>query len=75
MSKNQRATARRPVLDVLNEPDYRLLWTAGWAWHSCRWIWVIIAGYLVLQLTESTFQTQLVGVAWSAPMLLSLIHI
>ena len=70
MSKNQRATARRPVLDVLNEPDYRLLWTAGWAWHSCRWIWVIIAGYLVLQLTESTFQTQLVGVAWSAPMLI-----
>ena len=38
MSKNQRATARRPVLDVLNEPDYSLLWTAGWAWHSCRWI-------------------------------------
>ena len=61
---------RRPVLDVLSEPDYRLLWTAGWAWHSCRWIWVIIAGYLVLQITGSTFQTQLVGVAWSMPMLI-----
>lgn len=68
--RTESATARRPVLDVLTEEDYRLLWTAGWAWHSCRWIWVIIAGYLVLQLTGSTFQTQLVGVAWSTPMLI-----
>ena len=63
------APPRRPVLEVLGKRDYRLLWTAGWGWHASRWIWTIVAGYLVLELTGSTFQTQLVGVAWSGPML------
>jgi MFS family permease len=33
-------------------------------------MWMIVSGYVVLQLTDSTFQTQLVGVSFFAPMLL-----
>ena len=35
-----------------------------------RWMWFLVSGYLVLQLSDSTFLTQMVGVASTAPLLL-----
>lgn len=64
------APSQRPVLRVLRDANYRLLWPAGWLWHMGRWVWMLVSGYLVLQLTDSTFLTQMVGVAYFAPMLL-----
>ena len=60
---------RLPVLDLLSNRDFRTLWTTSWAWHTGRWAWMVASGYLVLQLTDSTFQTQLVGVAFFSSML------
>ncbi len=59
-----------PVLELLRNRDYRLLWTSGWAWHAGRWTWIIASGFLTLQVTDSTFMTQLVGVAFFSSMLL-----
>ena len=66
------STTRRrlPVLELLQNRNYRLLWASGWAWHAGRWTWIITSGFLTLQVTDSTFMTQLVGVAFFSSMLL-----
>ncbi|HIB08870.1 MAG TPA: MFS transporter [Gemmatimonadetes bacterium] len=61
---------RFPALQVLGNKQYRNLWTANWAWQFGRWMWMIMSAYVVLQLTDSTFQTSLVGAVFFGPMLL-----
>ena len=62
--------AQSPILQVLGNEQYRNLWTENWAWQLGRWMWMIMSAYLVLQITDSTFQTSLVGAVFFGPMLL-----
>ncbi|SVC05572.1 uncharacterized protein METZ01_LOCUS258426, partial [marine metagenome] len=68
--KRSSLTVRSPVLQVLGNKQYRNLWTENWAWQLGRWMWMIMSAYSVLQITDSTFQTSLVGVVFFGPMLL-----
>ncbi len=60
----------RPILQVLGNSHFRTLWGSSWMWNSSRWMWQIISGYIVLQLTDSPFLVQMVGVAFTGPQLL-----
>lgn len=58
-----------PIFQVLGDRNYRLLWPAETGLQMARWMWMLVSGYMVLKLTDSVFQTALVGVAFTAPML------
>ena len=60
---------RRPIFQVLSDRNYRLFWPAGTGLQIGRWMWMIVSGYMMLQLTDSVFSTAMVGVAFTAPML------
>jgi MFS family permease len=57
-----------PVFQLLNDRNYRLFWPAGTGLQMGRWMWTLVSGYAVLLMTDSVFQTALVGVAFTAPM-------
>jgi MFS family permease len=63
-------TRDRPAIEVLRDRNFRLFFPAGLASQIGRWAWFLLSGYLVLQLTGSTFLTQLVGVAFTLPLFL-----
>ncbi len=52
----------------MSVPGYRALWTIGLLVGLSRWTAIFLGSYLVNQLTHSTIQVQLVGVALFAPM-------
>ena len=58
-----------PLFQVLNDRNYRLFWPAGTGLQMGRWMWMLVSGCAVLLMTGSAFQTALVGVAFTAPML------
>ena len=60
---------KRPVFQVLSDRNYRLFWPAGTGLQMGRWMWMLVSGYMMLQITDSVFSTALVGVAFTAPML------
>ena len=60
---------RRPIIQVLSDRNYRLFWPAGTGLQIGRWMWMIVSGYMMLQITDSVFSTAMVGVAFTAPML------
>ena len=62
--------ARRPVVEVLQDRNYRLFFPAGLFTQMGRWMWFFVSAYLVFQLTDSSFLTNMVGVASTAPLLL-----
>ena len=64
-----RTGRRRPVFQVLSDRNYRLFWPAGTGLQVGRWMWMLVSGYMMLQITDSVFRTALVGVAFTAPML------
>ena len=59
--------SRRPIIQIVANRDYRLLWAAGLFAMMARWIAVLVSGYLVLKLTDSIFLTQMAGVAFLLP--------
>ena len=67
--KHPSLAIQSPILQVLGNEQYRKLWTENWAWQLGRWMWMIMSAYLVLQTTDSTFQTSLVGAVFFEPML------
>lgn len=60
---------KRPIFQVLSDRNYRLFWPAGTGLQIGRWMWMLVSGYMMLQITDSVFSTALVGVAFTAPML------
>ena len=60
---------KRPLFQVLSDRNYRLFWPAGTGLQMGRWMWMLVSGYLMLQITDSVFSTAMVGVAFTAPML------
>lgn len=63
------AGRKRPIFQVLSDRNYRLFWPAGTGLQIGRWMWMLVSGYMMLQITDSVFSTALVGVAFTAPML------
>ena len=57
----------RPIWDILASASYRFLGSAGIMVNVGVWSWVLASSYLVYQLTESPFLTQLNGVAFAGP--------
>ena len=56
-----------PVLVVLQDPDFRLMWAARWVHEISRRMELLVLGYLIFQLTESAFQVGLISVCLNGP--------
>ena len=65
------APAPMPAIQLLTRSDYRRLWVDNLLWQSGRWMWMLVATYLVFRLTDSTFLTQLTGAALAFPQLVT----
>ncbi len=60
-----------PLFQLLNSPNYRRYWTGALGWYMGRWVWQLTTAYVVFSLTGSSFLTQMVGVAFTLPMLVT----
>ncbi|MHB1005680.1 MAG: MFS transporter [Chloroflexota bacterium] len=58
---------RGPGLAPLREPGYRLLWTSSIVWYMGRWMDVLVASWLALELTNSPWEVALIGFYRSLP--------
>lgn len=58
-----------PAVQLLARSDYRRLWVDNLLWQMGRWMWMLVATYLVFRLTDSTFLTQVTGAALAFPQL------
>ena len=56
-----------PVLVVLQDRDFRLLWAARWFHETSRRMELIALGYLIYELTDSVFQVGLISVFLNGP--------
>ncbi len=59
-------TTRIPVLAVLQNRDFRALWTARWIHEVARRMEILVLGYLIFELTDSPFQVGLIAVCLNA---------
>lgn len=59
-------TTRIPVLAVLQNRDFRALWTARWIHEVARRMEILVLGYLIFELTNSPFQVGLIAVCLNA---------
>ena len=64
---NPRPTTRGPVLSVLQNRQFRLLWYVGSLAETARWMEMLVLSWLVLQATDSAFQLGLVLVFNNLP--------
>ena len=56
-----------PVLVVLQDRNFRLLWAARWIHETSRRMELIALGYLIYELTDSVFQVGLIPVFLNGP--------
>ena len=56
-----------PVLVVLQDPNFRLLWSARWIHEISRRMELFVLGYLIYELTDSAFQVGLISVFLNGP--------
>ena len=56
-----------PVLVVLQDRNFRLLWAARWIHEIARRMELIVLGYLIYELTDSAFQVGLISVFLNGP--------
>ena len=56
-----------PVLVVLQNPDFRLMWAARWVHEISRRMELLVLGYLIYELTDSVFQVSLISVFLNGP--------
>ena len=56
-----------PALAVLQNRDFRILWTARSIHEVSRRMELLVLGYLILRLTDSAFQVGLIAVFLNAP--------
>ena len=74
MSQNLRhaTLTNRPWLQTfqaLTNPSYRRLYPAGWLWYATNMMQMMVASWLVLEMTDSPLMVSLVGVCRMMPML------
>jgi MFS family permease len=58
------------VLDALRDPRFRLLWLAGLAASTARWMDLVVLGWLALALTNSPLLVGVAAFCRAAPMML-----
>ena len=56
-----------PVLAVLQNPDFRLIWAARWIHEVSRRMELLVLGYLIYELTDSVFQVSLISAFLNGP--------
>ena len=56
-----------PVMVVLQDRNFRLLWAARWIHETSRRMELIALGYLIYELTDSVFQVGLISVFLNGP--------
>ena len=56
-----------PVLAVLQNPNFRLMWAARWVHEISRRMELLVLGYLIYELTDSVFQVGLISVFLNGP--------
>ena len=56
-----------PVLVILQNPDFRLMWAARWVHEISRRMELLVLGYLIYELTDSVFQVSLISVFLNGP--------
>ena len=56
-----------PVLAVLQNPDFRLIWAARWVHEISRRMELLVLGYLIYDLTDSVFQVSLISAFLNGP--------
>lgn len=63
------AADRSPIRDLLADPAFLRLWTAGGLTNSMRWVEMLVSGLFAYDLTGSAFAVSLVLMARALPML------
>ena len=56
-----------PVLVILQNPNFRLLWAARWVHEISRRMELLVLGYLIYELTDSAFQVGLISAFLNGP--------
>ena len=56
-----------PVLVILRNPDFRLMWAARWVHEISRRMELLVLGYLIYELTDSAFQVGLISAFLNGP--------
>ncbi|MYC30614.1 MAG: MFS transporter [Chloroflexi bacterium] len=56
-----------PVLTVLQNPNFRLMWAARWVHEISRRMELLVLGYLIYELTDSAFQVGLISAFLNGP--------
>ena len=56
-----------PVVVILQNPDFRLMWAARWVHEISRRMELLVLGYLIYELTDSAFQVGLISVFLNGP--------
>ncbi len=56
-----------PVLVVLQNPNFRLMWAARWVHEISRRMELLVLGYLIYELTDSVFQVGLISAFLNGP--------
>ena len=69
LENNVTKRVRHPVVAVLRNRDFRLVWASGGLDNTCRWMDIVVMSWLVLELTDSPFQVAMLFVLRWTPML------
>jgi len=56
-----------PVLVILQNPNFRLMWAARWVHEISRRMELLVLGYLIYELTDSVFQVGLISAFLNGP--------
>ena len=56
-----------PVLVILQNPNFRLMWAARWVHEISRRMELLVLGYLIYELTDSAFQVGLISAFLNGP--------
>jgi len=60
-------SASPAALEPLRRKGYRLLWLSAFLWYFARWMDILVAGWLALELTNSPLHVALIGFYRNAP--------
>ena len=61
------ALSSLPVLVILQNPNFRLMWAARWVHEISRRMELLVLGYLIYELTDSAFQVGLISAFLNGP--------
>ena len=69
LENNVKKRVRNPVGAVLRNKDFCRVWASNGLDNTCRWMEVVVMGWLVLEMTDSPFQVAMLFALRWTPML------